>query len=138
MSDCENFESLRTRFAGSFVDRLGAQFTISETHRVRLSLQLDASHLTPDGGVHAAVLTGLGIAAGAGLAELNLKSGEKASTFQTASNMVGSAKAGETILSTAEAVHLGSKTLVIQSRITDESGDRLLCLVSQTLMRIAA
>lgn len=137
MTQTDLIESLRTRFAGSFVDMLGAGIASAGTDSIALSLLLNQAHLTPEGGVHAAVLNGLGIAAGAALAEVNLKSSERASTFQTSSNMVGSAKVGETIVASAIPVHLGSRTIVVQSRVTDAAGNRLLCVVSQTLMRLS-
>jgi len=105
--------------------------------QVCLELEMREGLATPEGGTHAAVLSGLAMCAGAALAQLHLAAGERASTFQSASNMVGSISQG-TLLATATPVHIGSKTLVIQSRVTDKASGRLLCQSSQTLMLLPA
>jgi uncharacterized protein (TIGR00369 family) len=130
-------ESLRSHFAGSFVFELGATILSASPDHVCLELAMRAGLATPEGGTHGAVLSGLAMCAGAALAQLHLAAGERASTFQSASNMVGSISEG-TLLATATPVHLGSKTLVIQSRVTDKASGRLLCQSSQTLMRLTA
>ncbi len=137
MGEPEQIESLRKHFAGSFVFELGAVFTAASRESVSLELDMRPGLATPEGGTHAAVLTGLGICAGAALAQLNLLPGERASTFQSAGNMMGSIADG-TMVATATPVHPGSKTLVIQSRVIDKATGKLLCLASQTLMRLPA
>ena len=129
-------EGLRSQFAGSFACELGVVFTSASLQSVSLELDMRKGLATPEGATHAAVLTGLAMCAGAALTRLHLAPGERASTFQSASNMMGSIADG-TMVATATPVHLGSKTLVIQSRVTDKATGKLLCLASQTLMRLS-
>jgi len=137
LGDPDQIRSLRSHFAGSFVFELGAVFTSASPESVSVALDMRPGLATPEGGTHAAVLTGLAICAGAALGKLHLAPGERASTFQSASNMMGSIHEGW-LVATATPVHLGSKTLVIQSRVTEKANGRLLCCASQTLMRLAA
>ncbi len=135
MGEPEQIKRLRSHFVGSFVFELGAVFAAASTDSVSVELDMRPALATPEGGTHAAVLTGLAICAGAALAQLNLAPGERASTFQSASNMMGSIRDG-TLVAIATPVHLGSKTLLIQSRVTDKTTGRLLSLTNQTLMRL--
>jgi 1,4-dihydroxy-2-naphthoyl-CoA hydrolase len=83
------------------------------------------------GGAYMAFADSLGAVAG----HLNLPPGARTTTLESKTNFLGSAKAGETITGEATPLHVGRRSSVWQTRITNEEG-RLLAIVVQTQMTI--
>ena len=69
--------------------------------------------------------------AGAIGASLNLRPGDGTTTIESKTNFLGSAPVGATVTAEALPVHIGRRSSVWQTRITNEAG-KLLALVTQT------
>jgi uncharacterized protein (TIGR00369 family) len=83
------------------------------------------------GGAYMAFADSLGALAGF----LNLPPGARTTTLESKTNFLGSAAAGETITGEATPLHVGRRSSVWQTRITNADG-RLLALVMQTQMTV--
>ena len=83
------------------------------------------------GGAYMAFADALGAVGGA----LNLKPGTWTTTLESKTNFLGSAKAGETVTGEATPLHIGRRSSVWQTRVTNADG-KLLALVLQTQMTI--
>jgi len=84
------------------------------------------------GGAYMAFADSLGAIAGF----LNLPPGARTTTLESKTNFLGSARVGETITGEATPLHVGRRSSVWQTRVTNADG-RLLALVIQTQMVIA-
>ncbi|HEX3406781.1 MAG TPA: PaaI family thioesterase [Caulobacteraceae bacterium] len=84
------------------------------------------------GGAYMAFADSLGAIAGF----LNLAPGARTTTLESKTNFLGSARVGETITGEATPLHVGRRSSVWQTRVTNADG-RLLALVIQTQMTIA-
>jgi uncharacterized protein (TIGR00369 family) len=84
------------------------------------------------GGAYMAFADSLGAIAGF----LNLPPGARTTTLESKTNFLGSARVGETITGEATPLHVGRRSSVWQTRVTNADG-RLLALVIQTQMTIA-
>jgi len=83
------------------------------------------------GGAYMAFADTLGAVAGV----LNLAPGARTTTLESKTNFLGSAKVGETITGEATPLHVGRRSSVWRTRVTNAEG-RLLALVIQTQMTI--
>jgi 1,4-dihydroxy-2-naphthoyl-CoA hydrolase len=83
------------------------------------------------GGAYMAFADTLGAVAGF----LNLPPGARTTTLESKTNFLGSAKVGETITGEATPLHVGRRSSVWQTRVTNAEG-RLLAMVTQTQMTI--
>ena len=83
------------------------------------------------GGAYMAFADSLGALAGF----LNLPPGARTTTLESKTNFLGSAAAGETITGEATPLHVGRRSSVWQTRITNADG-RLLAMVTQTQMTL--
>ncbi len=72
---------------------------------------------------------------GATAAFLNLRPGARTTTLESKTNFLGSARVGETITGETTLLHVGRRSSVCQTRVTNAEG-RLLALVVQTQMTI--
>jgi 1,4-dihydroxy-2-naphthoyl-CoA hydrolase len=68
-------------------------------------------------------------------AVLNLRDGTRTTTLESKTNFLGSARVGETITGEATPLHVGRRSSVWQTRVTNAEG-RLLAQVTQTQMTI--
>jgi uncharacterized protein (TIGR00369 family) len=132
-----DLKALAQAHEGTLAAFLGVRFVSAHAGEVVCALAMRPELTTVGGGVHGGVLMAFADIAGAACAALNLKPGHRTSTFQSASNMVGSIREGE-MLATAVPVHLGSRTMVILTRVTEAATGRLLCQTSQTQMTLVA
>jgi 1,4-dihydroxy-2-naphthoyl-CoA hydrolase len=64
---------------------------------------------------------------------LNLPAGARTTTLESKTNFLGSARVGETITAETTPLHVGRRSSVRQTRITNAEG-RLLAVVTQTQM----
>jgi uncharacterized protein (TIGR00369 family) len=83
------------------------------------------------GGAYMAFADTLGAVAG----HLNLPAGARTTTLESKTNFLGSALVGEIITGEATPLHVGRRSSVWQTRITNAAG-KLLALVTQTQMTI--
>ena len=70
-------------------------------------------------------------------AVLNLRAGAGTTTLESKTNFLGSARVGETLTGEATPLHVGRRSSVWQTRITNADG-KLLALVTQTQMTLEA
>ena len=68
---------------------------------------------------------------------VNLRDGQGTTTLESKTNFLGSARVGDTITGEATPLHVGRRSSVWQTRITNADG-RLLALVIQTQMTLEA
>jgi 1,4-dihydroxy-2-naphthoyl-CoA hydrolase len=114
---------------------LGIELTTSEKDRVvgRLAVR---EAITTDGHIlHGGAYMALADSLGAIGAVLNLREGTRTTTLESKTNFLGSARVGETITGEASPLHVGRRSSVWQTRITNAEG-KLLALVTQTQMTI--
>jgi 1,4-dihydroxy-2-naphthoyl-CoA hydrolase len=83
------------------------------------------------GGAYMAFADTLGAVAGF----LNLAQGARTTTLESKTNFMGSATVGETITGEATPLHVGRRSSVWQTKITNAEG-RLLAMVTQTQLTI--
>ena len=83
------------------------------------------------GGAYMAFADSLGAVAGF----LNLPPGARTTTLESKTNFLGSARVGETITGESTPLHVGRRSSVWQTRITNADG-RLLAIVTQTQMTL--
>jgi 1,4-dihydroxy-2-naphthoyl-CoA hydrolase len=83
------------------------------------------------GGAYMAFADSLGAIGGF----LNLPEGARTTTLESKTNFLGAAPLGTTITGEATPLHVGRRSSVWQTRITNEAG-KLLALVTQTQMTI--
>jgi 1,4-dihydroxy-2-naphthoyl-CoA hydrolase len=118
-----------------FANLMGVEITERDKARVvgRLLVRDDlcTAGAILHGGAYMAFADALGAVGGA----LNLKPGTRTTTLESKTNFLGSAKAGETVTGEATPLHIGRRSSVWQTRVTNADG-KLLALVIQTQMTI--
>jgi uncharacterized protein (TIGR00369 family) len=120
-----------------FAALMGVEVTEATRTRVvgRLTVREDvctAGHIL-HGGAYMAFADTLGAVAG----HLNLPPGARTTTLESKTNFLGSARVGDTITGEATPLHIGRRSSVWQTRVTNADG-RLLAMVTQTQMTIEA
>lgn len=119
-----------------FSNLMGVEITHREkTHVVgRMLVREDlctAGHIL-HGGAYMAFADALGAIGGA----VNLPEGAaRTTTLESKTNFLGAARAGQVVTGEATPLHIGRRSSVWQTRITNEDG-KLLALVTQTQMTI--
>ena len=115
---------------------LGALFAIrfveAEPERVVAELTIRDDLRTVGGALHGGTLMVFADTVGAAATIVNLPPGASTTTLESKTNFFAAGRAG-IIRAEATALHRGKRTMVWQTRITDESG-RLLSLTIQTQM----
>jgi uncharacterized protein (TIGR00369 family) len=118
-----------------FGDLLGIELLVREKARVvgRMTVrpELCTAGAICHGGAYMAFADSLGAIGGF----LNLPSGARTTTLESKTNFLGAAPEGSTITGEATPLHIGRRSSVWQTRITNEAG-KLLALVTQTQMTI--
>ena len=120
-----------------FADLMGVEIVEASKARVvgRLAVREELTtggHIL-HGGAYMAFADSLGAVAGF----LNLPPGARTTTLESKTNFLGSARVGETITGEATPLHVGRRSSVWQTRITNADG-RLLAMVTQTQMTLEA
>jgi 1,4-dihydroxy-2-naphthoyl-CoA hydrolase len=120
-----------------FADLMGVEIVEASKARVvgRLAVleELTTGGHILHGGAYMAFADSLGAIAGF----LNLPPGARTTTLESKTNFLGSARVGETITGEATPLHVGRRSSVWQTRVTNADG-RLLALVIQTQMTLEA
>jgi uncharacterized protein (TIGR00369 family) len=120
------------RFRGTLVDLLGIRFVEMTRDRVVAELTYREALTTVGGSVHGGALMALADTVGAVGTVLNLPPGATTTTLESKTNFLAAARSG-IVRAEATPLHRGRRTMVWQTRVTDEGG-RLLSLTVQTQM----
>jgi len=124
------------RFRGTLGELLGIRFIEVSRERVVAELAYREALTTVGGSLHGGAMMALADTVGAAATALNLPSGAGTTTIESKTNFLAAARAG-TVRAEATPLHRGKRTMVWQTRITDETG-RLLALTIQTQMVLLA
>ncbi len=117
---------------GTLSDLLGMRLVEATRDRVVAELLIRDDLRTVGGSLHGGTLMALADTVGATATVLNLPAGATTTTLESKTNFFSAGRAG-TVRAEATPLHRGKRTMVWQTRITDESG-RLLSLTIQTQM----
>jgi 1,4-dihydroxy-2-naphthoyl-CoA hydrolase len=116
-------------------ETLGVVLTIAEKERVVGHLAVREEIATGGHILHGGAYMAFADSLGAIGAVLNLREGTRTTTLESKTNFLGSAKVGDTITGEATPLHIGRRSSVWQTRITNADG-KLLALVTQTQMTL--
>src|SRR5229473_5534303 len=119
-------------FKGTLAELLGIRFVEATPDRVVAEVDYREELTTVGGSLHGGTLMALADTIGAVATVLNLPAGASTTTLESKTNFFAAGRSG-TVRAEATALHRGKRTMVWQTRVTDESG-RLLSLTIQTQM----
>jgi 1,4-dihydroxy-2-naphthoyl-CoA hydrolase len=128
-------EALTERFKGTLGDLLGIRFVEATRERVVAVLTYREELTTIGGSLHGGALMALADTVGAAATVLNLPPGATTTTLESKTNFFAAGRGG-TVRAESTPLHRGRRTMVWQTRVTDETG-RLLSLTVQTQMVLA-
>jgi len=125
-------EELTRSMTGTLSDFIGMRLVEATKDRVVAELPIRDELRTVGGALHGGTLMALADTVGAAATAMNLPAGATTTTLESKTNFFAAGRSG---LVRAESVplHRGKRTMVWQTRVTDESG-RLLSLTIQTQM----
>lgn len=118
-----------------FSNLMGVEIVERSKDRVTGRLKVRDDLCTSGGILHGGAFMAFADALGAIGGFLNLAPGARTTTLESKTNFLGSAKAGTTVEGEATPLHIGRRSSVWQTKITNADG-KLLCLVLQTQMTI--
>jgi 1,4-dihydroxy-2-naphthoyl-CoA hydrolase len=124
--------ALTERLKGTLSDLLGIRFVEAAADRVVAELTYREDLTTIGGSLHGGTLMAFADTVGAAATVLNLPPGASTTTLESKTNFFAAARSG-TLRAESTPLHRGKRTMVWQTRVTDESG-RLLSLTIQTQM----
>jgi 1,4-dihydroxy-2-naphthoyl-CoA hydrolase len=127
--------ALSAAMEGTLGQLLGIRFVEAAPDRIRAELVIRDDLRTVGGALHGGTLMAFADTVGAAATVLNLPPGAGTTTLESKTNFFAAGRSG---MITAEAtpLHRGKRTMVWQTRVTDEGG-RLLSLTIQTQMVLA-
>ena len=120
-----------------FSDLMGVEIVERDKTRVVGRATVREDLCTAGGILHGGAFMAFADALGAIGGFLNLPPGARTTTLESKTNFLGSAKVGTTVTGEAAPLHIGRRSSVWQTRITNEDG-KLLALVLQTQMTVEA
>ena len=126
---------LQERCRGTLIDHLGLRFVETSAERVVGELVIRDELRTVGGALHGGTIMALADTVGAVGAIVNLPPGHSTTTLESKTNFFAAGRAGM-VRAEARPLHRGRRTMVWQTRVTDERG-RLLALIIQTQMVLA-
>ena len=106
---------------------LGTQLgirTFGDAEGVEATLQWAPELCTAGGVLHGGILMSLADAAGALCAFLNLPAGATTTTIESKTNFLGAVRGGE-VRARSHPLHVGRRTIVVETELFDESGRRV-------------
>ena len=118
-----------------FSNLMGVEIVEREKTRVVGRLLVRDDLCTAGGILHGGAYMAFADALGAVGGMLNLGPGARTTTIESKTNFLGGAPVGATVTGEATPLHIGRRTSVWQTRLTNEAG-KLLALVIQTQMTI--
>ncbi|HEV8437072.1 MAG TPA: PaaI family thioesterase [Methylomirabilota bacterium] len=119
-------------FQGTLAQLLGIELVEATADRVVARLVIRDDLRTVGGSLHGGTLMALADTVGAAATVLNLPAGATTTTLESKTNFFAAGRAGA-VRAEATPLHRGKRTMVWQTRVTDDSG-RLLSLTIQTQM----
>ena len=127
-------ESLRDRVAGSFPADLGVEPLEITDQRSTGRIVVDARHLHPGGQVHGGAWVALADSVAAWQTFRHLPPGHNFTTVEMKLNVFAAGRPGDELVATAEHLHAGRSTHVVEVRV--RSGERLVAnlLVTQLVL----
>ena len=120
---------------GTLGELLGIRFVETNPERVVAELTIRDELRTVGGAVHGGTLMAFADTVGAAATVVNLPAGAGTTTLESKTNFFAAGRSG-VIRAESTPLHRGKRTMVWQTRVTDESG-RLLSLTIQTQMVLA-
>ena len=120
---------------GTLAGLLGIHFVAAGADRVIAELAIRDDLRTVGGALHGGTLMALADTAGAAATIVNLPAGAGTTTLESKTNFFAAGRSGTARAETTP-LHRGKRTMVWQTRVTDEAG-RLLSLTIQTQMVLA-
>jgi len=120
------------RFKGTLGELLGIRFVEASPERVVAELTYRGELTTVGGSLHGGTLMALADTVGAAATVLNLPPGAGTTTIESKTNFMAAGRSG-VVRAESTPLHRGKRTMVWQTRVTDESG-RLLSVTTQTQM----
>ncbi len=116
-----------------FAAEMGVE--LAEVEKSRIVGRLLVREALTTGGhiLHGGAVMAFADSLGAIGAVLNLREGQGTTTLESKTNFLGSARVGETLTGETTPLHVGRRSSVWQTRITNAEG-RLIALVTQTQM----
>ena len=120
---------------GTLAELLGIRFIEASPDRVVAELAIKEELRTVGGALHGGSLMALADTVGAAATIMNLPPEATTTTLESKTNFLAAGQAG-VVRAEAIPLHRGKRTMVWQTRITDEAG-RLLSLTIQTQMVLA-
>jgi uncharacterized protein (TIGR00369 family) len=123
---------LTAQWKGTLVELLGIEFVELAPERVLATLAIRDDLRTVGGALHGGTLMAFADTVGAVATVLNLPAGAGTTTLESKTNFFAAGRSG-TVRAETTPLHRGKRTMVWQTRVTDESG-RLLSLTIQTQM----
>jgi 1,4-dihydroxy-2-naphthoyl-CoA hydrolase len=124
--------AMTERLGGTLSELLGIRFVETSADRVVAELPYREVLTTVGGSFHGGTLMALADTLGAVATVLNLPPGAGTTTLESKTNFLAAARSGMVRAETVP-LHRGKRTMVWQTRVTDEAG-RLLSLTIQTQM----
>jgi uncharacterized protein (TIGR00369 family) len=118
-----------------FSDLMGVEIVEREKTRIVGRMVVRDDLCTAGGILHGGAYMAFADALGAIGGVLNLAPGTRTTTLESKTNFLRGAPVGSTVTGEATPLHVGRRSSVWQTRVTDEAG-KLLALVTQTQMTI--
>jgi uncharacterized protein (TIGR00369 family) len=128
-------ESVAERLAGSFPADLGVEAIEVGDERTVGRMVVDDRHLHPGGLVHGGAWVGLADTVGAWQTFRHLPPNHDFTTIEMKLNVFGAGRPGDELVATAEHLHRGRSTHVVEVRV--HRGERLLANLLITQFVIA-
>lgn len=119
-------------FRGTLAELLGIRFVEATPDRVVAELDYRDELTTVGGSLHGGTLMAFADTIGAVATVLNLPAGASTTTLESKTNFFAAGRSG-TVRAETTALHRGNRTMVWQTRVTNDAG-RLLSLTIQTQM----
>jgi 1,4-dihydroxy-2-naphthoyl-CoA hydrolase len=128
-------ETIRGRIAESFPDQLGVEPLEITDERATGRIVVDERHLHPGGIVHGGAWVALADSVGAWQTFRHLPQGYDFTTIEMKLNVFAGIGPGAELIATAEHLHAGRSTHVVEVRVS--SGDRLVANLVTTQFVLA-
>ena len=125
-------EQLQKTTEGMFPGLLGVRFVSAAKDRVVAELIVRSDFCTLPGRAHGGVLMAFADTLGAYGTFINLPAGASTTTIESKTNFFPAGAEGSVLRGESTPLHIGRRTMVWQTRITQ--GDSLVALVTQTQM----
>jgi uncharacterized protein (TIGR00369 family) len=124
---------LQARSEGLFPALLGIRFLTAAPERVTAELAVRDEMCTVPGIMHGGAVMAFADTMGGAATSLNLPPDHGTTTIESKTNFFAPGVPGTKVMAECVALHRGKRTMVWQTRVTNEEG-RLLALVTQTQM----